>query len=77
MARFGVNTGMCMAETSERTNLAIEAELPGRSRAPRSAKNQLGANIAKRHLGASVICVTGGAVAPPGNDRVPHRTASV
>jgi hypothetical protein len=77
MALFGANTGMCMAETSERTNLAFEAEMPGRSRAAWSAKNHVGANIAKRHLGASVICVTGGAVAPPGNDRVPHRTASV
>jgi hypothetical protein len=26
---------------------------------------------------ANIVCVTGGAVAPPENDQVPHRTASV
>src|ERR1700733_1688 len=68
MALFGGKTGMCMAETPERTNLALKAETPGRSRAVRSAKNQLGTNA---------VWMTGGAVAPPGIDRVPHRTASV
>jgi len=68
MTLFGAKTGLCMAETPESMNLAVKAEMPGRSRAPRSAKS---------HLGANIVCVTGGAVAPPGIDRVPHRTASV
>jgi hypothetical protein len=68
MTLFGAKTGLCMAEMPECTNLALNAETPGRSRAPGSAKS---------HLGASVVCLTGGAVAPPGNERVPHRIASV
>jgi hypothetical protein len=41
MALFGANTGLCMAEMSERTNLAVKAEMPGRSRAAWSAKTGL------------------------------------
>ena len=46
MTLFGAETGLCVAKPPERTNLAIQAEMPDRSRATRFANSHHGAKIA-------------------------------